>query len=517
MEKLIDIIVESFQKHSNEAAIITHKSLFTYSDVAHISRKISNQIAKGSNDHIIFIYSENKLVLLISAIACILAGKVFCAIPKKMSTDLRAYLNKVPSQTLISGPNELNSIEKSYLKDMNIMTIDISASKNADVHILHSASDVLFTNGILFDNNDILYIYFTSGSTNTPKAILGSEKGLIHFIKWQYSIISQNIVVAQISSPWFDPYLREIFLPLCFGGCIVLPTKNDLVDNKRFISWLNKSKITILNIVPTIFRRLFLSEKHVCLSSLNYIFLAGEMLFYKDIQMFRTFYLKNVIIYNLYGPSETTLAKFYHKIEELGENQVPVGKPLPNTEFKLSKSSNQNDMNNGEVLIITEYASHGYIDKDPERNEFILSSFPKNNEGQSIFYTGDIGEINDKGELLLTGRKNNIFKYHGEKVNLEELEAVICHHPSVKNCISVIIGNRKPIIASAVIPVKGVLTLSDKEEIRNAIRLNFSNSVIPKYFFEFNTFPINANGKVNRNDIKSNIEMRIMGEGYEQE
>ena len=63
---------------------------------------------------------------------------------------------------------------------------------------------------------DAAYIFYTSGTTGVPKGVLGTHKGLAHFVTWQRRTfaVQAHDRVAQLTNPSFDVVLRDVFLPL---------------------------------------------------------------------------------------------------------------------------------------------------------------------------------------------------------------------------------------------------------------------------------------------------------------
>lgn len=494
MNRLIDLFDFSLKNHKNKVAITNNSSIFTYQDIDVISKLIATKINQIYDGSTVSIYGDEKLEFLFSVLGTLRSGKIFCAIPKNNIWHPEEYINITNSSLILTSKKGYEQI-KSRKLNANYLIVEINQNKVLTMKYVHN--NFVLTNNVFFTDEDILYVYFTSGTTDTPKAILGSDKGLCHFINWQYKLVqNSNIVVAQMSSPWFDPYLREIFLPLCFGGTIAIPRKNDVVEINRLVNWLNTCNVSILNIVPTIFRKLFLCRcEQIHLNSLKYIFFAGEMLFANDIINFRNTCQGNIKLYNLYGPSETTLAKFYYEITsvKVGE-KIPVGVPLPNTHYEL-------DDNTNEVIIETEFASHGYIIKDHKK----ATGFSCSENGIVRFFTGDIGEVDNDGILYLKGRKNNVVKYRGEKVNLEAIEGMVCNFENIKQCIVCVIGETEPFLVAAIVYKGKIFNDTEEHLLKSEIALNFSSSLVPKHIIIFDTFPTNCNGKIDRLKIKKEI------------
>src|SRR5262249_17901758 len=76
----------------------------------------------------------------------------------------------------------------------------------------------------------LAYVFFTSGSTGVPKGIAGQITALDPFIRWEAGALglTRGIRVAQLPPPVFDPFLRDIFLPLSLGGLICIPSSPEV-------------------------------------------------------------------------------------------------------------------------------------------------------------------------------------------------------------------------------------------------------------------------------------------------
>ncbi|MDO4963857.1 MAG: AMP-binding protein, partial [bacterium] len=300
---------------------------------------------------------------IVAILATIDSNNVFVPI------DYKLPLKRIKMQFLEANiqfaivNNETKDIIKNI--DKNIIQINIDTYKiNKKKFIINNKFDDLTS-----------YIFFTSGSTGKPKAILGSYKGLWSFLEWEIKEfkVNSSYNISFISAIGFDPMLRDIFLPLLVGGTLFIPTMDELLDINKFINWIKSNNINLIHIVPTLFKYLFNSCSVDDLVNLKYILLAGELLRGKDIEFFYKKHLdSNTKLINLYGPSESILAKFYHYItyDDLNSNFIPVGKPISHVKYKLIDSNGHtiSDNSRGEIIIMPNFKLLGYYN-NPEKNK----------------------------------------------------------------------------------------------------------------------------------------------------
>jgi len=147
-----------------------------------------------------------------------------------------------------------------------------------------------------------------------PKGVLGCHKGLSHFLQWQRQTfaIGPGDRVAQLTSLSFDVLLRDVFLPLTSGGTLCLPADGDEADP---LTWLAQARVTVVHAVPTLLQSwLAGADAEADLRALRWLFLAGEPLSAALVRAWRDRFPGVAEIVNLYGPTETTLAKCFHRV-----------------------------------------------------------------------------------------------------------------------------------------------------------------------------------------------------------
>ncbi|AOX02683.1 non-ribosomal peptide synthetase [Moorena producens PAL-8-15-08-1] len=350
------------------------------------------------------------------------------------------------------------------------------------------------------------YIFFTSGSTGVPKGVLGSHQGISHFLTWQRQRfeIGQQDRIAQLTGLSFDAVLRDIFLPLTSGAILCLPQEEDILEPTLILSWLETEQISVLHTVPTLAQSWLTNvPPGVSLSSLRWLFFAGEPLKGTLVRQWREVFPQAGEIVNLYGATETTLVKCCYQVPNQPSSGIEsAGWPLPETQALVLGENNQlcGIGEEGEIVIRTPFCSLGYINASQEN----LSRFVKNpfrNDPQDLFYyTGDRGRYDLDGSLEILGRFDHQVKIRGVRIEPGEIETVLSQHQAVLQTVVIatedIAGNKR-LIAYVVTSDQSLTSF----QLREFLFSKLPSYMVPSAFVTLDSLPLTPNGKVDRKSL----------------
>ncbi|HEV2147851.1 MAG TPA: amino acid adenylation domain-containing protein [Longimicrobiaceae bacterium] len=357
------------------------------------------------------------------------------------------------------------------------------------------------------DPDAACYVYFTSGSTGRPKAIAGRARGLAHFIRWETEALGVGTGwrVSHLLPPTFDGSLRDIFLPLCTGGTICVPEgRETILDAPRLAEWLDAARVDVVHCVPSLFRSLVnepLTPIHF--PALKYVLMAGEPLLPADVGRWTGVFGDRVTLVNLYGTSETTMAKFAYFVrpEDRDRPFVPIGKPIEGARAILLDDRGKVCAPGvvGEIYIRTPYRSHGYYNRpDLTREVFVQNPF-SDDPGDLVHRTGDLGRLMEDGNFEYLGRRDGQVKIRGIRVELGEIENLLRARAGVRD---VAVVDRKDAEGSTYLCAYVVL---EAEEAPGALRAHLLHylpeSMVPSRFVSMEELPRTISGKIDRRSL----------------
>ena len=219
--------------------------------------------------------------------------------------------------------------------------------------------------------DDPAYVFFTSGTTGKPKAILGRHVGLSRFLVWQRETFSigPDDRCAQTTSFSFDVVMRDVFLPLVSGASLCLAERIEDWDGEAATAWLAENRITAMHAVPARARSWIEGARTTtALPDLRWVFFAGEPLRGALVRAWRGLAPSSSAV-NLYGPTECTLASTYYVVpDDVDDGVQPIGRPLPGTHVLVMSSEDRRAGigEPGEIVIRTPYRSLGYLNEPME-------------------------------------------------------------------------------------------------------------------------------------------------------
>ena len=362
------------------------------------------------------------------------------------------------------------------------------------------------------------YLFFTSGTTGTPKGVLGWHGALSHFLLWQRDTfaIGELDRCAQLTSASFDVMLRDTFLALVSGGTLVIPRPRDELGGAAVLDWLARERITVLHAVPTVLRNWLLdAPSGMNLPALRRVFLAGEPLKSTVVEALRAVTDDRAWIVNLYGPTETTLAKFAYRVPDGPlPPLLPVGSPLPSCQAVLVRDGVPCAPDEpGEILIRTPYRAIGYLD-DPGATAAAYLANPYRQDPDDLLYrTGDLGRWLPGGLLEVSGRVDHQVKVNGVRVQPAEVETVLCRHPLVATCLVAAHHDRHEqthLVAYVVAPAAGA---DLGQQLRRYLSDRLPQAMVPSEFLRLAAIPTTPNGKPDRAALPVPTFARIPGDG----
>ena len=342
--------------------------------------------------------------------------------------------------------------------------------------------------------DNLAYVIYTSGSTGRPKGVGITHRSVVSFLNWADEVYPEECRKGLLAatSVCFDLSIFELFLPLCFGGRIIL------VDNVLALPDLpGKEEVTLINTVPSAIREL-LREDDLPRSA-AIVNLAGEA-FSADLARKLYATLPEHRLYNLYGPSETTTYSTFTHIASSIANTPGIGRPIANTQVYILDRDGHPAATGvpGELYIGGIGLARGYLNR-PEltAEKFVPNAF-STEPGARMYRTGDRVRWLTDGTLEFLGRADHQVKVRGYRIELGEIELVLASHPSVREAVVLVrddaVGGQR-LVAYLVTPEDAGLSVAD---LRTYLQTKLPSYMVPGAFVRLNELPLTPNGKLDR-------------------
>lgn len=336
-------------------------------------------------------------------------------------------------------------------------------------------------------------LFFSSGTTSLPKAILHSQRAFaLQFWRWPRLWNLQDAQRCWTGNGffWSGPMTIIIGTALSTGGCMVLQA---LFDENAAIELVQREKVTLMNGRPHQWARMQSTAAWATadLSSLRHITKGEIIMEHPSVDT-------DWELPNAFGTTETmSILSSFVAGDPANADPRNFGKLLPGNILKIIDPHTGDIVSlgeRGEVCIKGPTLMKGYLGKSPE------DTF--DNEG--FYRTGDGGYTDAEGHLFWEGRLNDIIKTGGANVSPEEVDTAIAALPGVKRTQTVGVPHDtlSEMVVACIVPVDGE-TLSE-EQLIGALKEKLASFKVPRkiLFFGESEYPLTGNEKVKAADVR---------------
>lgn len=353
-------------------------------------------------------------------------------------------------------------------------------------------------------NNDIMLLYFTSGTTGMPKMVQHNftyPLGHIATAKYWQDVQDGGLHLTVADTGWAKAMWGKIY-GQWISGCAVFVYDYDKFIPKEFLDVIVKHKVTSFCAPPTIYR-FFIKEdlSKYDLRSLKHCAIAGEPLNPEVYSQFlKTTGMK---LAEAYGQTEltVTMATFPWMEPKPGS----MGKPAPGYDIDLiDENGNSCDVGEeGQLVVRTDKRKpYGMFDgyyRDPELTKKVWHD--------DIYYTGDMAWRDEDGYYWFVGRADDVIKSSGYRIGPFEVESALIEHPAVLECAITAVPDldRGQVVKATVVLSKNYSPGENLvKELQDHVKRVTAPYKYPRIIEFVEELPKTISGKIRRVEIREN-------------
>ena len=280
--------------------------------------------------------------------------------------------------------------------------------------------------------HDLAYVIYTSGSTGEPKGVQVEHGNLTNFLATMQKRpgLSATDLLLAVTTVTFDIAGLELWLPLTTGALLILVDRDEAADAHQLIEVLEKSGVTVMQATPSTWQMLLAAgwpgSPHLKILSGGEAlpgFLANELL------------PRAASVWNMYGPTETTIWSALHRVTAGEAAVLPIGQPIGNTTMYVLDDNMQPVPAGvrGELYIGGDGVARGYLGKPELTAEKFLPDPFSSEAGARLYRTGDLVRQRPDGIFEFLGRTDRQVKIRGYRIEPAEIsESTLRRYPGLQ-------------------------------------------------------------------------------------
>jgi amino acid adenylation domain-containing protein len=459
----------------------------------------SNQLARHlqrlgvRRETLVGIAVERSVEMMVGLLAILKAGGAYVPMDPSYPAQRIALMIEDSEAPVILATERTRSCLGKTSRHIVSIDGDADAIAGNDTHSVPSTAT----------GQNLAYVIYTSGSTGKPKGVMIEQSNVINFFTgMDRAIGSDPGVWLAVTSISFDISVLELFWTLTRGFQVIIHGDE---GTQTIPGEIRKYSVTHMQSTPSLARMIAVNPDGLAsLGRLKKLFLGGEAMPPSLIRQLRQEFHGEM--HNMYGPTETTIWSTTFQITR-DPDRIPIGKPIANTQVYV--------LDSGLLPVAAGEAGDLYIGGDGvvrgywQRPDLTVERFLGDpfRPGNRMYRTGDIARFLPDGNLEFLGRADFQVKLRGFRIEIGEIEAALENQAGVGQAAVVArefksriqTQNEDKRLVAYVVPKLG--TALEIAALRAALAATLPEYMVPSNFVVLDSFPLTANGKVDRNAL----------------
>jgi amino acid adenylation domain-containing protein len=482
-------LIEAQEERTPEAVAVEYEGArLAYRELNRRANQLARYLrARGVGpDVLVGICVSRSLDMVVGLLGILKAGGAYLPLDPSYPKERLAFMiEDAQAPVLLTQEPLLTSLPERCGQIIKLDTDWAEIAKECDENLVNLCT---------LDN--LAYVIYTSGSTGKPKGAQLLQRGLVNVLVSMraWPGISADDILLAITTLSFDIASLELLLPLLVGARVLIASRDTVIDPAALAKKLAESGATILQGTPATWRLLVQAGWQG--GALKKAFSGGEAL---SRQLANQLLDRGVALFNLYGPTETTIYSTGHQVTTR-EGPVFIGRPVANTEaYVLDENLHSVPPGeSGELHLGGAGLAWGYLNR-PEQTAARFIAHPFSSEpGARLYKTGDLVRLMPHGHIEYLGRIDHQVKIRGYRIEPGEIEAALTRYPGVREAVVVAredVPGDKRLVGYLVTDSRASFSAT---ALRGFLKEKLPEYMVPATFVVLGAFPLTANGKVDR-------------------
>ena len=424
-EEIEQSIPDRFEKivgmYPDRPAVNTQNHALTYDALNRIANRIARAILaqRGESKEPVALLFEHGASLIAAILGILKAGRIYISLDPAFPHTRKAYvLRDSQANLLLTNTQHLSQAQQLAQGGQDVLNCD-----DIDMHIDCGNLDLSIS------ADTCALMLYTSGSTGNPKGVLHNHRNVL--VETRNYTNDERICHEDKLALWhscsFAKSNRNMYAAL-LNGAALFPYGLAILGFVGLAEWMRANRITILDTLPTTFRRFCNTvAAHATFPELRVLRLGGESVTLGDVKLFQRHFCPHCVLIQAIGPTETFTVRRYFITREWSstDTKVPLGYAVPDKEvLLLDEAGREVEANQmGEIAVRSKHLALGYW----RRPDLTQAAFIPDSRGgdERLYRTGDLGVMRPDGCLIHMGRKDFQAKIRGYRVEVAEIEEAL--------------------------------------------------------------------------------------------